>query len=45
MIEFASVLVSRYLVGHDGKTGYERLKGKASKAIGKNAKNKSKAKL
>ena len=34
MIEFASVLVNRYLVGHDGKTGYERLKGKQSKVLG-----------
>ena len=31
MIEFASVLINRYLVGKDGKTAYERLKGKAAK--------------
>ena len=29
MIEFASVLINRYLVGKDGKTAYESLKGKA----------------
>ena len=26
MIEYASVLINRYLVGKDGKTAYERLK-------------------
>ena len=34
MIEFASVLINRYLVGKDVKTAYERLKGKASKMLG-----------
>ena len=34
MIEYASVLINRYLVGHDGKTAYERMKGKASKMMG-----------
>ena len=34
MIEFASVLINRYLVGTDGKTAYERSRGKTSKMIG-----------
>ena len=34
MIEFSSVLINRYLVGKDGKTAYERLKGKSSKMLG-----------
>ncbi len=34
MIEYASVRINRYLVGKDGKTAYERLKGKTSKMIG-----------
>ena len=34
MIEFASVLINRHLVGKDGKTAYERLKGKAAKMLG-----------
>ena len=34
MIEFSSVLINRYLVGKDGKTAYERLKGKSSKMFG-----------
>ena len=34
MIEYASVLLNRYLVGKDGKTAYERLKGKRSKMMG-----------
>ena len=34
MVEFAAVLVNRYEVGRDGKTPYERLKGKNSKVLG-----------
>ena len=34
LVEFAAVLVNRYEVGHDGKTNYERLRGKASKLLG-----------
>ena len=34
LIEFASVLLNRYLVGKDGKTAYERRKGKKSKTLG-----------
>ena len=34
MIQFAGVLINRYLVGKDGKTAYERLKEKASKMLG-----------
>jgi hypothetical protein len=34
LIEYASVLLNRYMVGKDGKTAYERLKGKASKMLG-----------
>ena len=34
LIEYASVLLNRYLVGKDGKTAYERLKGKTSKMLG-----------
>ena len=34
MVEFASVLVNRYLVGHDGKTAHERSRGKTSKMFG-----------
>ena len=34
MVEFASVLINRYLVGRDGKTAYERAKGKSSKMLG-----------
>ena len=34
MIEYGAVLVNRYLVGHDGKTAYERMKGKESKMLG-----------
>ena len=30
LVEFAAVLVNRYEVGHDGKTPYERLRGKQS---------------
>ena len=34
LVEFAAVLVNRYEVGHDGKTPYERLRGKSSKLLG-----------
>ena len=34
MVEHASVLIKRYLVGKDGKTAYERLRGKKSKMLG-----------
>jgi len=34
LVEFASVLINRYEVGHDGKTGYERTRGKTSKMLG-----------
>ena len=34
LIEYASVLLNRYCVSHDGMTPYERLKGKKSKLIG-----------
>ena len=34
MVEYASVLINRYLVGKDGKTTYERLRGKKSKMLG-----------
>ena len=34
LIEFASVLVNRYLVGRDGATAFERLKGKTSRMLG-----------
>ena len=34
MVECASVLISRYLVGKDGKTAYERFLGKKSKMLG-----------
>ena len=30
-VEFAAVLVRRYEVGHEGKTPYERLRGKQSR--------------
>ena len=33
LVEFAAVLVNRYEVGHDGKTPYERLRGKAVRAV------------
>ena len=33
MIEYASVLINRYLVGKDGKTAYERLRVKKSKML------------
>jgi len=34
LVEFAAVLVNRYEVGHDGKTPYERCRGKKSKLLG-----------
>ena len=34
LVEFAVVLINRYEVGHDGKTPYERLRGKQSKLLG-----------
>ena len=34
LIEFASVLLNRYEVAKDGKTAYERLRGKKSKLLG-----------
>ena len=34
MVEYASVLINRYLVEKDGKTAYERLRGKKSKMLG-----------
>ena len=34
LIEFSAVLLCRYLVGHDGKTPYERCKGKQSRMLG-----------
>ncbi len=34
LVEFAAVLVNRYEVGHDGKTPYERLRGRSSKLLG-----------
>ena len=34
MIEYAGVLLNRYNVGADGKTGYERLKGKVASLPG-----------
>ena len=34
LVEFAAVLVNRYEVGHDGKTPFERSRGKKSKMLG-----------
>ena len=34
VVEHASVLINRYLVGKDGKTAYERLRGKKPKMLG-----------
>ena len=34
LVEFAATLINRYEVGRDGKTPYERLRGKASRLIG-----------
>ena len=33
-MEYASHLLNRYEVGHDGKTAYERCKGKPAKNMG-----------
>ena len=34
LTEYSAVLLNRYEVGHDGKTAYERLRGKKSKVLG-----------
>ena len=34
MVEYAAVLLNRYMVGHDGKTAHERSRGKASRMLG-----------
>ena len=34
MAEYASYLLNRFEVGHDGKTSYERCKGKRAKVLG-----------
>ena len=34
MVEYASYLLNRCEVSHDGKTAYERLKGKSAKVLG-----------
>ena len=34
VVEFAGTLINRYEVGHDGKTPYERLRGKSSRLLG-----------
>ncbi len=34
MVELAGMLVNRYEVGRDGKTSYERFRGKKSKLLG-----------
>ena len=34
IVEFAGVLINRYEVGHDGRTAYERTRGKQSKLLG-----------
>ena len=34
MVEYASVLINRYLVGQDGRTAHERSRGKSSKMLG-----------
>ena len=34
LIEYAGVLINKYEVGHDGKTPYERTRGKVSKMLG-----------
>ena len=34
MVECATYLLNRYEVGHDGKTAYERCKGKVAKVLG-----------
>ena len=34
LIEYASVLLKRFEVARDGKTAYERLRGKKAKLLG-----------
>ena len=34
LIEYASVLINRYEMGANGKTGFERVRGKPSKMLG-----------
>ena len=34
MVEYAAYLLNRFEVGHDGKTAYERMKGKTAKCLG-----------
>ena len=34
IVEYASHLLNRFEVGHDGRTAYERCKGKAAKSVG-----------
>lgn len=34
LIEYASFLLNRFEVGHDGKTSWERCKGKRAKTLG-----------
>ena len=34
MVEYAALLVNRFEVGHDGKTAFERCKGKKAKMLG-----------
>ena len=34
LVEYSAVLINRYEVGHDGKTPYERARGKVSKMLG-----------
>ena len=34
LVEYASHILNRLEVGHDGKTAYERLKGKSAKVLG-----------
>ena len=34
LVEYAAVLLNRYEVGHDGKTAYERLRGKRPNVLG-----------
>ena len=35
LVKYAGVAVKRFEVGHDGKTPYERLRGKRSKSLGR----------
>ena len=34
LVEYAAVLINRFEVGHDGRTPYERLRGKSSRMLG-----------